>query len=421
MWVFSIYTMVDGFFVAKYVGETSLSAVNISLPFVNTLFAIAILFATGTATLVGIALGEGNEKKATELFNITVVFELIFSLLLYFVCKVFLKDLVVFLGASTFLFDEVYTYTDIILLFSGFFILSYHLEVLIKTDGFPKLATLGVLLSAVTNIVLDYLFVGVFHMGVAGAAWATGIAQVLSTLLFLYHFLFGKSKLKFQKTKINFSEFPSICSIGFGSFITEFATGFTVFLYNRYLLLLIGHKALISYTVISYINLFVSMTMVGLTQGMQPLVSYYYGKKEVSLYRKLLQFTVLTTLILSLVSYFGILAGADKLISFFISPNEVSLFRDTKTALFYFSPSFLILGFNCVISGYFASIGYAKEAVLISIGRGFVFIWISLFLTSYSGKESLLWLSSFFSESLTLFFALMILFLTFKKSSCRKI
>lgn len=417
MWVFSIYTMVDGFFVAKYVGETSLSAVNLALPFVNTLFAIAILFATGTATLVGMALGEGKEEQANKLFNITVKMEVLFSVALAILCKLFLSDLVHFLGASTFLFDEVYTYINIILLFSPFFIVSYHFEVLIKTDGFPKLATIGVLLSAVTNIVLDYLFVGLLHMGIAGAAWATGIAQVLSTLMFLYHFIFGASKLKFQKTKMKLSPFAKICSIGFGSFITEFSTGFSIFLYNQYILMLIDHKALISYTVVSYINLFISMTMVGLTQGMQPLVSYYYGKKEVASYRKFLQLTVLTTLFLSLVSYFGILTYSERLISFFISPDEVNLFRATKTALFYFAPSFLIVGFNTVFSGYFAAIGYAREAIVISVSRGFLFIWASLFLTSLTGSERLLWLSAFFCECATLLLSLTMLFLTFKKSS----
>lgn len=409
MWVFSIYTMVDGFFVSKYVGESSLSAVNLALPFVNTLFAISILFATGTSTLVGIALGEKNYERAEELFNLTVAAELISSVLLSIFCSLFLEEIVYFLGTTTYLFKDVYTYLHIIVWFSPFFILSYHFEVLIKVDGFPKLATLGVVSSAVTNIVLDYLFVGVFDFGIAGAAWATGIAQMFSTLLFLYHFIFGNSKLNFKRTRWSFSTFPKIFSIGFGSFISEFSTGFTIFLYNHYILKILSQKALISYTVVSYINLFVFMTMVGLTQGMQPLVSYYYGKKEQAIYRKFLLFSVVGVAFLSLLFYGGSIFISDPVISLFISANEVSLFRDTKEALFWFAPSFLFIGFNTVISGYFASVGRAKEAFVISVARGFGFIWFALFITSLTKNPKLLWLSAFFSEVTTLLLALAIL------------
>lgn len=421
MWVFSIYTMVDGFFVSKYVGESSLSAINLALPFVNTLFAISILFATGTSTLVGISLGEKNYEKAEELFNLTVIVELISSILLSIFCNVFLEEIVYFLGATTYLFRDVYTYLHIIVWFSPFFILSYHFEVLIKVDGFPKLATLGVLSSAITNIVLDYFFVGVFQLGIAGAAWATGIAQLFSTLLFLYHFVFGNSKLNFKRTRWSLTIFPRIFSIGFGSFISEFSTGFTVFLYNYYILKILNQKALISYTVVSYVNLFVSMTMVGLTQGMQPLVSYYYGRKEQAIYRKFLLFSVVGVAVLSLAFYTSSIFFSNPVISLFISPNEVALFRSTKAALFWFAPSFLFIGFNTVISGYFASVGRAKEAFAVSVSRGFVFIWASLLLTSLTKSSQLLWLSAFFSELGTLLLALAILLPILKKSGSASI
>ncbi len=416
MWVFSIYTMVDGLFVAHYVGERSLSAINVALPFVNTLFSIAILFSTGTATLIGITMGRGDHTAANKIFSFTAAFELLFSIFLYLVCRLNLSRIVTALGATPAIYDDVFLYLKIILLFNGFFIISYNFEVLVKTDGFPRLATIGVCLSAVTNIFLDYLFVGIFHWGVGGAAWATGIAQVFSTLLFLYHFVYGKSTLQFQSFQWNFKIYAKILPIGFGSFISEMSTGIIVFLYNHYILLLIGEQGLISYTVISYVNLFVSMSMIGLTQGMQPLVSYYYGKREPEEYHHFLKFSIIGVLCLSVLSYGISFFCTDFLTTIFIQPSNKDLFDYTTSALLYFSPSFLLVGFNLLIAGYFAAVGYAKHSVFIALARGFVFIWISLAITFSLQNETLLWLAAFFAELITLICSGILLYVTLHKN-----
>lgn len=421
MWVFSIYTIVDGFFVAKFVGEQTLSAINVVLPFINGIFSIAILFSTGTATLVGISLGENNHKKANALFTFTTVVELLFSIFLYVVCRLNIIHLASFLGATPSIADDVTTYLKIILLFNSFFIISYNLEVLVKTDGFPALATIGVLLSAFTNIFLDYLFVGVFHWGISGAAWATGIAQVFSTALFMTHFLSKRSVLKFRSFEWDFKIYGKILFIGFGSFISEISTGVIIFLYNNHIVKVIGETGLISYTVLSYINLFVSMSMIGLTQGMQPLVSYYYGKKDPDSYHKFLKFSFIGILGLSATFYIITLLFRQQLTGIFIRAEHAELFAYTQRALFYFAPSFLLIGFNLLISGYFASIGYAKHSLIIAIARGFLFIWIALSVATYLQKDTLLWLSSFFSELITLLVSILLILSIMKKKNLSSI
>mgnify|MGYP000500961692 CR=1 FL=1 len=134
MWVFSIYTIVDGFFVAKFVGEQTLSAINVVLPFINGIFSIAILFSTGTATLVGISLGENNHKKANALFTFTTVVELLFSIFLYVVCRLNITHLTSFLGATPSIVSDVTTYLKIILLFNSFFIISYNFSSLFYSN-----------------------------------------------------------------------------------------------------------------------------------------------------------------------------------------------------------------------------------------------------------------------------------------------
>jgi len=291
----------------------------------------------------------------------------------------------------------------------------------VKTDGFPALATIGVLLSAFTNIFLDYLFVGVFHWGISGAAWATGIAQVFSTALFMTHFLSKRSVLKFRSFEWDFKIYAKILFIGFGSFISEISTGVIIFLYNNHIVKVIGETGLISYTVLSYINLFVSMSMIGLTQGMQPLVSYYYGKKDPDSYHNFLKFSFIGILGLSATFYVITLLFRQQLTGIFIRAEHTELFAYTQKALFYFAPSFLLIGFNLLISGYFASIGYAKHSLIIAIARGFLFIWIALSVATYLQKDTLLWLSSFFSELITLLVSILLILSIMKKKNLSSI
>ena len=150
---------------------------------------------------------------------------------------------------------------------------SYYLEVLCKADGAPYLSTIGVTSSALTNIVLDYIFVVKLNYGVAGAAFATGLSQVLSTIIFFSYFLSKKSKLKFTKFKFNLSELIRTVKVGFPGFNYRIICWNCNITFNQVIIRLIGENGIVAYSIISYINGLVLMTMLGISQGMQPLVS----------------------------------------------------------------------------------------------------------------------------------------------------
>ena len=161
--------------------------------------------------------------------------------------------------------------------------------------------------------------------------------------------------------------------------------------------------------------------MIGLTQGMQPLVSYYYGKKDPDSYHKFLKFSFIGILGLSVTFYIITLLFRQQLTGIFIRAEHAELFAYTQRALFYFAPSFLLIGFNLLISGYFASIGYAKHSLIIAIARGFLFIWIALSVATYLQKDTLLWLSSFFSELITLLVSILLILSIMKKKNLSSI
>lgn len=196
MWIFSLYTMVDGMFVSWGVGEHALAAVNLSMPFTSVIFTLGILLATGTSTVISIALGQKDLEKARTYFNqnicVTAAVSLILSLLVLFN----LERVALFLGAYPDTLEYVKQYVGVIACFAVFFTVSYNLEVQVKANGAPQVSTIGVLSCALMNVFLDWLFVMRLGWGVWGAALATGLAQVTSTTVFVVYFLTHRERLR---------------------------------------------------------------------------------------------------------------------------------------------------------------------------------------------------------------------------------
>lgn len=405
MWVSALYIMIDGMFVSKGVGTEALSAVNLTVPFVNLIFGISVLFSIGTSSVISSILGEGDKEKASKYFSMSIVFLTIISIFISTLSFLFIDELSIFLGATKNTIDMVKSYLSIIIFFSPFYIVSYALEVLIKVDGYPSLSTIGVLISAITNIVLDYLFVFIFNWGVEGAALATGLARVFSFLFFVVHFLSKKSTLKLARFKFEFNFIKKIISIGLADCMTELSTGVIILLFNQCIISTIGDSGLITYSIISYINTLVLSTMLGISQGLQPLSSYYNGNQNKEAVRSLLKIALKTVSICSLVILAICLLFGDFIVLMFIDKNDIDLFKYSVDVFKLFSVSFALLGFNVVTSGFLASIEKTKEANLISIGRGLIIIFISVITTiSIFGGDGI-WISTIVSELLILLFA----------------
>ncbi|HEX3026689.1 MAG TPA: MATE family efflux transporter [Clostridia bacterium] len=410
MWVFSIYSMIDGIFVAKGVGETALAAVNLSIPYISLIFALALLFAVGTSTLAAVYSGQGDHDQASRIFSLNTAVLLIVSVLIMIFSSVFLDSIISLLGATDITRSYVKDYLGVIILFVPFYMLSYSLEVIIKTDGFPVLATLGVLVSILVNGFLDYLFILVFHLGIRGAGLAAGCAQLSLFLLFFIHFLKKKGYLRFTRFRWNLSVYHRILPIGVSDFITELSNGMIIFLFNHVILSVVGDSGVVGYTVVSYVNSLVLMTMMGITQGMQPLSSFYYGQREHGVCQRLLRYSVLCIAVCSLVAFAVGMLLPEPLVGIFIQRQHTELFAYSVRALRLFSFSFLIMGFNVVIAGFFVSIERPAYSMPISISRGLILISASLLVLSALFGETGIWLSTLVSESLCLCLTLALFF-----------
>lgn len=397
MLLFSLYTVVDGIFVAWGAGETALTSVNIALPFVSTLSGISVLISMGTATLVAFARGRGDEKEASALFSQTVVLIVLISVLISVLVALFAKNLALFLGAGPHTVGDTTAYLRIVSLFSVCFILSYCLEIMVKVDDNPHMAIVGVGASFVTNIVLDYIFVIRLSWGVAGAAWATGIAQVISLALFLLYFYSKRSHLKIGPFQPQPRAFLRIFPLGVADCSVELIVAFLTLIYNQILLRLFGESSLTIYAVVAYLNLFVFMIMQGVAQGMMHLVSLYIGKGEEAIASGYMKLCLLTSFALSLL-FVGLCQVSPDLIAGLLLSRDSAVFGEAVSALRQFSLSFPFVGMNIAIAGYLTAKELPIPSISLALSRGFVFAPLALLFCAFLFGGQLLWLAALLGE-----------------------
>ena len=402
MLIFNLYTMVDGIYVAQLVGETALSAVNISLPYTNFIFAFSLLFAVGSSTVIAIFKGQGKHHEANVTFSKNTFFLSICGLLITVLANVFIEPLAYFLGASENTLPYVLDYLGILIWFSYFYIVSYSLEVLVKTDGYPIVSTIGVITGGITNIVLDGVFIMIFDMGIKGAALATGLSQVLTFIVFFSHFISKKGTIHWCKFDFDFSIYKRIIPIGLADFFTELSAGLIVFMFNHAILTYIGDEGIVTYSVITYIYNIIMMTFSGVSQGVQPLISYAYGQDDDQLCNTYFKYANKFSFIFSLIALAICLLGTKWIVMIFISPDSQPLFNHTITAFRAFSLCYLVIGYNIVMAGYFAAVERSKNSFTISLLRGCILIAFSIFITSHLFGGNGIWYSTLLCESLCL-------------------
>lgn len=399
MWIFSLYSMVDGVFVARGVGPDALASVNLAAPFTAFIFAVGLLFAVGSSTVISIALGQNDRENANRYFNQNIVLLIGLSLIITVVALLNLERIARFLGATDSTLEGTMDYVGVIACFSVFFIVSYNFEVFVKVDGAPQLAMVGVLCCALMNVLLDYVFVMRLHWGIKGAALATGLAQVTSTLILGLYLLLKGKRLRFGRFRFDLSVLKRVIPVGLADGVTELSNGIVIFLFNRTILSLIGESGVVSYTVISYVNTLVLMTMSGIAQGSQPLISYAHGGGDQQSVHRFFRYGVTTVAACSVFAFLLSQLAAHPIVGLFLSPADGQLYTDTVAALRMFSAVFLLMGFNVITSGFFSAIEKPARSLTISLGRGLVLLTGSLVLMTALFGEVGIWFAPAVSDA----------------------
>lgn len=413
--IFSCYSMIDGLMVARGVSEYAMSAVNLAIPFINMLFAIAVLFGVGTSTVVAIMMAEKKGREINRLFSQNSVVLAVMGLVITAIVQLFTEPIALMLGANELTIDYVVTYLRGVSPFAMCFLISYNYEVLVKTDGFPRYALFAVTSGCALHFVLDYVFIFLMDMGVVGAAIATGSSQLLTCILYLAHFLGKKASFRFERFKFDFKIYKRILPIGVSDGILEFCTGAMIFVFNHVVLDKFGNDGVVTYTIIAYINTIVINLMMSVPQGSQPLVSYNFGAKGYKTLKKLLTYGFVTVSAMAIFVFAIVFFFAEPIVGAFLKDSTAELMLFSVDALKEYGVSYIIVGFNILISGFLTAIERPVPAISISLSRGFVVQAACLLLIANVISADMLWFAPAISEVLCLLAAAIMLKLNWKK------
>ena len=248
----SLYTIVDGIFISRLVGTDALSATNIVYPAISLLIAVGVMLATGGSAIIAKKMGEKKEQEAREDFSFIVLTGFIIGLIFMVVGNIFIDPIVRMLGSTDALMDYCVGYLSVCLYLAPACILQLLFQTFFVTAGKPILGLILTISGGVANMVLDYLFMGVFHMGVEGAALATGIGQLIPAIIGLIYFLFVRHSLYLVKPKVRWSVLVESSFNGSSEMVTNLSGAIVTFLYNIMMLKLVGAAGVAAITIVLY-------------------------------------------------------------------------------------------------------------------------------------------------------------------------
>jgi len=408
MVIIALYNFVDTLFVGRAVGPDAIAGLTIVLPVLIAIIAIGLLTGVGAASVVSRSLGKGDKEKAIIAGGNSFILNTIFNIVIIIPIYFFSEEILRFLGASSEVLPYARDYLEVMLF--GFLFLSFSINgsSLIRAEGKPRASMYEMILGAVTNVILDYLFVMVFGWGVKGAAIATVISHIISTIYFVVFFMSSKSIFKIKLNMFRIRKFISreILSLGVSSFLMQMVGSVAFLLFIR-IVRQYGGDVYITITGIGIriIDL-VFMPILGISQGFSPIVGFNYGAKLYSRVKKVLGEAFIWTSIIASIGFIIMVIFPESLIRIFTSDiNVIEKGAGPLRLIAMLAPlwSIPILG-----STFFQAIGKARPALFITLCRDLFFFIPAIFILPVFFNLLGVWISwpvtDFFCFSITAIF-----------------
>jgi len=397
----SFCILVDTMFIGQGIGSEGLAALNICIPIFNVFNGIGLLFGMGGATVLSISVGKGDIEESRAIFSQTLIVAIIFSISISILGAIFKKNIGYLLGADENTIYMVTEYLSGVLFLSFTYILSQMLSSFVRNDNNPKLSMLATTTGGLLNIVLDYIFIFEFKLGMKGAALATSLSTLINLIIVSTHFISKKNTLNLVKFKFNLNRMIRILFTGAPSFIIELSSGIIIFIFNLALLEMIGNVGVSAYSIIANVALVVAAIFTGVAQSIQPIISINYGANKYDRVEKVKRMALIVAFIIGSVFYLSGLLFPTSIVSIFTSENG-QIVDITVNAIRYYFIAFLIMGLNIVMGSYYQSKEYTIVSNFISLGRGIVFLIIGIFILPRILDVNGIWLSVVFAEVMTL-------------------
>lgn len=369
--VTSIYILADSIMIGKGVGPDGIAALNIVLPLFTLFFGTGLLFGVGGSVLMSIAIGSNNPLLGKQYFTTSVYSVTFLSILLLVIIQLAFEPLLYFLGATNVTFELASEYGRILVAGAPVFMFSALLQAFIRNDKDPNLAMLGVVTGGISNIILDYIFIYIFHWGMKGGAIATVIGSTITCLILLVHFFKKTNQLKLVKHGFSMKRLAKVASSGLSSFLIEISNGIVTFLFNIQLVKYIGDIGITVYSIIANSSFIVMSLANGVAQASQPILAVNFGAGKMKRVGEVKQLGLITTTIIGLIIvaigalFPGVITGM------FVHATDEILSLSIPAIRMYIL-AFLFMNLNIFISSYFQAVMKPQYAMGINLLRGLV-------------------------------------------------
>lgn len=398
----SVYGVVDGIFVSNFVGKTPFAAINLIMPFLMMFGCLGFMVGTGGSALVAKTLGEGDRERANGLFSMLIWLSLGLGIVLALVGVAVMRPIAMALGARGDMLEYCVLYGRVLMVGLPAFVLQNEFQSFLITAERPKLGLWVTVAAGVTNIVLDALFIVVFDWGLAGAAAATTISQLVGGAVPLVYFLCpNQCRLKLARPLFDGWALVKTCTNGSSELMTNLSMSLVNMLYNIQLMRFAGEDGVAAYGVIMYVNFIFISVFLGFAIGSAPIISFHFGAENPSelnnLYRKSLTIMGILSVLLTVLA--ELLARPLSVVFVGYDPNLLAM---THRAFAIYSLSFLMTGVNIFGSSFFTALNDGLVSAALSFLRTLVFQVAAVFLLPLVWELDGVWLSIVVAETLAL-------------------
>ena len=391
--------LIDSIFIGKYIGVEGLAAITLVMPIIMLLIGVSTMVAIGGTTLAGIYKGQGNIEKSNNFFNVVMYLLFVIAAMSTVLVLIFGKSFAFWIGATGNVVTYITDYSMTLGLFFIPFLLNFAMGFFLKLDGKPVVVVIAVSVGTIINIILDYVFIVYLSMGMVGAAFATGLSQLIPSVILLY-LLIMKSNWKFKKPVFIKSEIFQIFFNGSSELLSMASGAISGFLFNIIIIDKIGLDGIAAYAVVVQVGSLAISIFYGFADSIQSLVSVNYGANQfvrVNEFRKLsLQSNLIVGVLICIVAFtFG-----DNIARIFI--DESSTIELSTFILKFFGISYIFAGMNITFATYYTSVNSPVISGGLTIIRSLVSLIIGMLILPLLFGENGIWGAIIFAEVLSL-------------------
>ena len=397
----SFYTMVDGLFVSNLIGTNALSAINLTAPIIQLVTAISTMLATGGSAVIMKKMGEQKTDEAKEDFTFLILVNVVVGIAMCTVGYLAMDHIFAGMNLSADVEGYCVKYLSRYLVFTVPILLMNNFTLYMIASEKANLSLICSVAGGVLNMVLDYVFIDGFNMGISGAAIATGLGYSVTAVVGLFVFSRKKSLLHFKKPVFRFKVLTNAATNGCSEMATALVTGIITMMFNWTMLHYVGEDGVAAVTIIMYVLMFASSLYTGYSYGVAPMLSYYYGEQNHEKLKKLVAVSMRVIAGISFVTVAASFLLTGPLVSVFARPDNpvydlaVTGNRICTIALFF-------IGFNIFASGMFTALSNGVVSAVLAFSRSFVFMLITMIVLPLILGVNGIWLATPVAELMAL-------------------